>query len=218
MPDNAIQLVVFDLGRVLIKLCDGWAHAAQFAGVTHVPLEVSELDDAARAEWDRLVGLYDSGRIDQATLARQIAKHRGIEPEDVIRLQNCFLQGAYPGAAELIHELCDAGISTAVLSNTAEPHWGQVFDPHDPNYLPMERLTYHFASHLLGLCKPSHEIYEHVERTSRVKPPSIVFFDDLEANVVGAARRGWRAVQIQIDADPIQQMREHLRALGVLKP
>src|SRR5215831_1194830 len=146
--DFQIQLVIFDLGRVLIQLCDGWGHAARIAGVRRVPREVSDLDDASRAEWDRLVGLYDSGRIDQATLAREIAARRGLQPDDVIRLQNSFLRGAYPGAAELIHELADRGIATGCLSNTAEPHWGQVHDPRDPNYLPMDRMTFKFASHL----------------------------------------------------------------------
>lgn len=83
------------------------------------------------------------------------------------------------------------------------------------NYLPLDRLTYRFASHLVGAVKPDDAIYAHVERVTGVAPGSIVFFDDLEANVAAAARRGWRAHQVRVDADPIAQVRLHLRDHGI---
>ena len=89
-------------------------------------------------------------------------------------------------------------------------------NPADPNYLSLERLTHRFASHLVGIRKPDAAIYEHVERSTGVAPSSILFFDDLEANVVAAQRRGWRAHQIRIDDDPVAQARAHLRAARVL--
>ncbi len=37
MSRRQIELVVFDLGRVMIRLCDGWAHACERAGVPYHP-------------------------------------------------------------------------------------------------------------------------------------------------------------------------------------
>jgi FMN phosphatase YigB (HAD superfamily) len=210
-----IKLVVFDLGRVLIRLCDDWQHAARVAGVK-VPREVSKLDDAARAAFDEIVARYDRGVIDMETFAREVATDRGVEPQDIIGLQRCLLQGPYPGASELIDDLLAAGLKTACLSNTTDIHWQQLHDPNDQNFLPLNRLSYRFASHLIGLCKPSDEIYKHVERTTGLAPQSIIFFDDIDANVTAAAKRGWRAIQIQVDSDPIQQIRVHLAKHGVL--
>jgi len=64
--------------------------------------------------------------------------------------------------------------------------------------------------------KPHDPIYEHVERTTGLPPASLLFFDDLQANVDTAIRRGWNARTIRTDADPIAQVREHLRSSGVL--
>jgi FMN phosphatase YigB (HAD superfamily) len=117
---------------------------------------------------------------------------------------------------ELIDELSARGVRTACLSNTGEVHWRQVNDPADPNFLPLDRLTWRFASHLIGIMKPHDGIYEHVERTTGLPPASMLFFDDLEPNIAAARRRGWRAHQIQCDSDPIAQARAILREHGVI--
>jgi HAD superfamily hydrolase (TIGR01509 family) len=209
-------LVVFDLGRVLIRICDGWSHACEVAAVA-VPGGVNELDEATTRRIDDVAARLDTGRIDLDTFARELAPLRGLRPEDVVRIQNIYLRGPYPGAVELIDELKGAGVQTACLSNTSDSHWRMMTNPADPNYLPLERLTYRFASQLIGLRKPDEAIYEHVEQTTGVAPGAIVFFDDLEANVAAATRRGWRAHQVRIDADPIAQVRTHLRDAGVLR-
>jgi HAD superfamily hydrolase (TIGR01509 family) len=91
-----------------------------------------------------------------------------------------------------------------------------VNDPADANFFPLDRLTWRFASHLIGVMKPHEGIYEHVERTTALPPASMLFFDDLEPNVVAARRRGWQSHQIQADSDPIEQARIVLRERGVL--
>ena len=213
-PHNDLPLVIFDLGRVLIRICDGWSHACELAAVA-VPGGVNELDEPTSRRVEELTGKLDTGRIDLDTFARELAPLRGLRPQDVIRIQQIYLRGPYPGAVELLDELHGAGVQTACLSNTSDNHWRMMTNPADPNYLPLERLTHRFASHLIGVRKPHDAIYEHVERVSGKRVDRIVFFDDLEANVAAAARRGWRARQIRIDADPIAQVRSHLRGYGI---
>ena len=91
-----------------------------------------------------------------------------------------------------------------------------MWDRSHSSYFPFDRFTWCFASHLIGVCKPSGAIYEHVERTSGLPPDSILFVDDLETNVAAARKRGWNAEQIRVDSDPIEQARAHLRAHRVL--
>jgi putative hydrolase of the HAD superfamily len=212
---SAISLVIFDLGRVLVRICDGFAHACEVAAVA-VPGGVNELDEATSRRVDDIIARIDTGKIELDTFARELAPLRGVQPADIVRIQNIYLRGPYAGAPELIDDLNAAGVRTACLSNTSDSHWRMMTDPSDPNYLPLERMTHRFASHLIGIRKPDAGIYEHVEQTTGLAPESILFFDDLEANVVAARQRGWRAHQVRTDADPIAQARRHLRDLGLL--
>jgi putative hydrolase of the HAD superfamily len=131
-------------------------------------------------------------------------------------LQQAYLLGAYPGAHELIDDLCRAGVRTACLSNTTHNHWRMMHDPSGPHFLPLARMTHCFASFQIGLRKPDERIYAHVEHVTGVPPAGIVFFDDVEENVLAARQRGWHAHRITPDGDPILQERAHLRRHGVL--
>jgi putative hydrolase of the HAD superfamily len=166
---------------------------------------------------DELLRRYDTGRIDLATFAREIAPFSGMSAHDVIRLQECYLLGPYAGVGELLDELAAAGVRTACLSKTSDRHWRMMLDPAGPNHLPLARLDYRFASHLLGMRKPDEAIYAHVEREARVPGAGIVFFDDVAENVEAARRRGWHGYRIDpTPDDPLPQVRSHLRRLGVI--
>src|SRR4051794_23510976 len=103
MPDE-IQLVLFDLGRVLIQLCDDWKHACRVAGVV-LPECLTEPDEASHARAHAVIERYDTGQIDGVTFAQEIAPLRGLAPEQVMAFHNCFLRGPYPGAVELLDKL-----------------------------------------------------------------------------------------------------------------
>jgi glucose-1-phosphatase len=211
-----VQLVVFDLGRVLIRICDGWRNACEVAGVP-VPAGAGEFDESTKRRVDEIVGRLDSGACDLQTFAGEYGPCCGLAPADVVRIQQVYLRGPYPGAAELLDELTATGVQTACLSNTHDTHWRMMLDTASANYLPLERLTHRFASHLVGMRKPFAAIYEHVERTAHVAPGAILFFDDLEPNVTAARRRGWQGRIIRTDADPIAQVRHHLRDAAILR-
>jgi putative hydrolase of the HAD superfamily len=210
-----IQLIVFDLGRVLLRICDSWQQACEIAGIA-VPGNL-ELDDARKQRAAELVIRYDSGKMSVEEFAREIAPLRGLRPQDVLAIVDCFLRETYPGAVELLQDIRAAGVRTACLSNTSDPHWKQMLDPTHRAHLPMHLLDYAFASHLIGCCKPAAEIYQHVERESRLRGEQIIFFDDLLENVEGARARGWHAYKIEVGPDPIAQARSHLAAHGVLR-
>ena len=209
---HGVELVVFDIGRVLLRICDDWQHACRVAGV-EVPAGAA---NGPPAQVDELIRLYDTGRVDLDTFANQVAALGGFRAADVVRLQSCYLLGAYPGVPELLDDLARAGVRTACLSNTSDHHWRMMQDRSGPNYLPLDRLDYRFASHLVRLRKPDAEIYAHVERETGVTPGGTVFFDDVEENVDAARRRGWRAHRIDpTPDDPLPQVRSYLSRLGL---
>jgi putative hydrolase of the HAD superfamily len=53
-----------------------------------------------------------------------------------------------------------------------------------------------FYSHEMGLAKPSPEIYTQMLSELGTTADRVIFFDDLEANVRGAASVGIRSVQV----------------------
>jgi putative hydrolase of the HAD superfamily len=209
---SEIRLIVFDLGRVLVRICDGWQHACDMAGLPHrmPPREKLFTGPLHEALCD-----METGRMDTAEFCRRAARYLGIAPADIQKILDIYLIEAYPGAGELLDELNETGLVTACLSNTNHEHWLQMFDPSDRAALPMHRIRHHFASHLLGLRKPDEAIYAHVERQTGFVPAQIVFFDDMLENVQGAQRRGWKAHQIARERDPIGQIRSHLSAYSV---
>lgn len=206
--------VVFDLGRVLIRICDGWRHACERAGIA---APTGALDSTADAALMEFVKLNEVGRLSHDDFCLGVAPILGLTAADVSRLSDEYLLGPYPGVTELLDDLNAAGVVTACLSNTNANHWRMMTDPASPNCLPLARLDYRFASQLMGLRKPDDAIYAEVERVTGFSGEQITFFDDLPQNVTTAKARGWDAVQIAIDDDPVAQVRKHLENAGILE-
>jgi FMN phosphatase YigB (HAD superfamily) len=208
-----VQLVCFDLGGVLMRLCEGWNHACTVAGV---PQPTRKLDGALRTKIAEVIARSDLGELDLPAFADEAGPLLGVGPEDVVAVSNVYLRGAYPGAAELLNDLADLRIATACLSNTNESHWRMMNDAEHAAALPLEKLSHRFASHLIGARKPDPAIYEHVERVTGVSAGAIAFFDDLPVNIEAARRRGWRAFQVDPAGDPVAQAKAHLSDMAVL--
>jgi HAD superfamily hydrolase (TIGR01509 family) len=206
------KLIVFDLGRVMIRLCAGWADACHRADVPVPP----NIDDASTREAIRKIGyLHEVGRLSDDDFATQTATIVGLTPTQVSAISHQWLDGPYPGWHELLNRLHALGLRTACLSNTNATHWRLMTTPGGRHHLPLDRLHYRIASHLAGAYKPEPAIYEALERESRVPPAAIVFFDDLEANCLGARARGWHAHVITHPGDPVTQITTHLRGHGL---
>lgn len=222
MP-TSIRLVCFDLGGVLVRICQSWAEAYRAAG-----LDVREepTHPSIRARRLELASLHGIGRISLDEWAKGASEAmRGVySAEELKRAHDAFTLEQHPGAIELVDELHAAGAATACLSNTNHTHWRRLIHCDGdrtlegaPRYPAVVRLQRHFASHLLGLAKPDDAIYARFEELTGAPPSSILFFDDLEENVAAARQRGWNAEQVTAShLDAVAQMRRHLQRLGVL--
>ena len=210
---SQIRLVCFDLGRVLIRICDGWREACGVAGVEAPAAELS------REQWAGLLKLINRIEVGEGGIddfCAQAARCLGIESDVVARVWRHWTLGPYPGAVELLAELRGRGVKTACLSNTNVRHWEVLNDPADPQYPVLAGLDFRFASHVIRRRKPDEGAYEHVERETGVAGGGILFFDDLPENIEGANRLGWRARLVERCENPVPLIREALRREGLL--
>jgi putative hydrolase of the HAD superfamily len=211
---SPVRLVVFDLGRVLVRICRDWQHACECAGIASFKRDLSDADASGLKAIARR---HDVGELGIRDFAQHASPLMGLSPEQVLAMSEAFIFGPYPGAADLLGELNEVGIATACLSNTNEHHWQLLFERGHRAWLPMDRFTHHFASHLVGARKPDTAIYECVERTSGLRAGAILFFDDVSENVEAARRRGWIGEVIDPAPDePIGQIRSALRRRRVM--
>lgn len=92
-----------------------------------------------------------------------------------------------PGMIELIREMRDENQDVYVLSNTCRMHIEVL---HEQNPAEMQLFTSLITSYDLGMRKPDPAIYIETARRLGVEPEQIVFFDDLEENVLAARKAG----------------------------
>jgi FMN phosphatase YigB (HAD superfamily) len=214
---SPIQLVCFDLGRVLVRICDTWNQACD---VAKVPQPAVEPPPLARRTLLELVSKIEVGEGGDGAIdhfCRELSPHVGLTCEQVATVWRSWTLGLYAGAAELVRDLRAAGVTTACLSNTNVLHWRIMNDPADPQYPVLSALHHRFASHLIGARKPDERAYEHVERQTRTPGGAILFFDDVEENIEAARRRGWRGHVVPRCENPIPAIRDVLQRAGILK-
>jgi len=199
-PANGIELVVFDIGGVMIRLAPP------------PPMLKPRWRDALL----EIVSVHEVGQMPDEQFVAAVAEVTGFPEQDVLVMAHAWIVEPYPGIEDLVDELSNTPVRTACLSNTNNLHWPRMHDPGHITSLPLPRLDHRFASHLVGMRKPNEDIYRHVEQQTGVTPERIVFFDDNADNIQAARACGWQAVQIDPQGDPPGQARGWLAGHGVL--
>ena len=211
-----IQLLLFDLGGVLVRICHGWKKVCEYHGLTPPAI----LDDPQGAAALADIGVrFETGQSTEDDFVNDSAKLTGFTRDQVRNALHHWVIEPYAGAHELVDRVTKIpGLITACLSNTNATHWEmmQGLNGHTRAAVPLHKLTHRFASHLIGAMKPDPAIYEHVERTLRIDPASILFFDDHPPNVLAARSRGWQVEQIDPTGNSPSQVVEHLQKRGLL--
>ncbi len=211
------DLVVFDVGGVLIRLAPSWEDAHRRAGLDGEPLSDDEWDP----RWIPIDHELETGAIDHEEFCRRIAAVSGgvYSADDIDRVSEAWLIEQHLGIEDVFDSLETASVETAVLSNTAPPHWARLLNSNaaaEPEFPAVLRARHHFASYLIGAIKPCAAAYEAVVVGTGHPAGRILFFDDREANVDGARAVGWAAELIDRTGDPAAQMLACLRQRGVV--
>ena len=206
---DRVRLVCFDLGGVIIRICQTWEERCAAAGLdVRNPERWDEIEHIR----DELMVQYQTGRIEGSHFAQQLSEAlRGLySPTEIMSIHDAWLIDEYKGVDAIVDRLHRASLDTAALTNTTPEHWVRM-----PQFPTVGRLHHRLASHELGLHKPDPAIYFRLERQLGYKGREILFFDDAEENVQAARAVGWRAERIDPAGDTARQMTEALAEHGV---
>jgi len=203
-PSAKIEVVLFDLGGVLVEL-------------TGVSTMLGWLGNRMTAEelWSHwltspTVRDFERGRIAADLFAQQIIREMSlhVEQEEFLTTFTSWIAGLYPGALELVNSL-PTGLTRATLANTSVLHWPRLM-----NNLALEHhFHHHYPSHLTGRIKPDKEAFQHVLDTLGCRPGAVLFLDDNKLNVETATTLGIHAACVK---GPVEA-RQALAEAGILK-
>lgn len=180
------RIPLFDLGNVVVKV-----DFAPFLAWLAERSPGTDPEAIRRLPRSSLWYDFEFGAISRADFARRLRGlyHAEFTQAELEERFCAIFPGPVEGIEELLRELAGRGPIYA-LSNTNEVHLEWLY-----RELPslMGSFTKVFASHELGARKPYPGIYRGVASELGVPPASLLFFDDVEANVLGARRAGLEA-------------------------
>jgi glucose-1-phosphatase len=186
---------IFDLGNVIIDID---YHRSLNLIKTLVPQYFhSRVDAFYSTDFHKA---YEKGLIDSPAFRDEVRSYfeQNWDDSKVDELWNSLL-GKIPGERlDLVSKL-KQNYQVGVLSNTNEIHIEAVNKMLKSDF-GVERFDtlfdWVFYSHEMGMAKPSPEIYLQMLAELGAAAERVVFFDDLEANVKGAASVGIQAVHV----------------------
>lgn len=211
MAPVRFDVVVFDLGGVLVQIAHDWRTAHTLAGFDPHPV----LDDA---DFERAFvefgSAYQLGVLSTADFTqRQAEASRGAyTPAQIERILEVWSGLEYPDIHTVIDVIEAAGVATAALSNTNPAHWARLDGTAE--YPTVARLQHRHASHLLGLMKPDPRTFAAFSARTGFDGARTLYFDDSTTNVEAARAAGWSAAGVDPRQPTAPQLLAHLRSHG----
>jgi glucose-1-phosphatase len=187
---RSVEAIVFDLGGVLVdvdmqRALVGWAGAA---GVPAASL-------AARfAGRDEAYCAHERGELDDSGYFAYLRAKLGlaIGDDELLAGWNAIIGEPLAGVEPLVRRLASE-FPLYVFSNTNPAHVAHFSPRH-------RRLLAHFRKVItsceIGARKPEPEAFLRLAQIIGSKPEQLMFFDDLEENVLGARRAGLSAFKV----------------------
>jgi putative hydrolase of the HAD superfamily len=170
--------LIFDMGGVLSLAPD---IAPAMAETMRVPLE--PLRGFTRAHIDALT----TGAESTAEFWRALNGHFGTDQQEDL-LVTLFRPVIDAKVEQLIRDLKAAGRRVVCGTNTFEGHYGA--HVRNGDYGVFDAV---YASHLMGVAKPSAKFFEYILVREGWQPEDTFFIDDARENVDAAARLGIRS-------------------------
>lgn len=187
MPD--VRALLFDLGGVLMRIDFGrvFAHWQEISA-----LSLPELH--AAFEFDEQYDRHERGEISGAEYFAHVRDRLQLQ-DDLAHIEagwNAIFVGTFHETAAMVRS-ASAHLPCAVFSNTNATHEAVWSRAYADVLAPFQRI---FVSSSMGMRKPERAAFEHVAGELGVPIGSILFFDDLGANVDGARAAGMQAVHV----------------------
>ncbi len=176
--------LIVDLGGVLLRI--EYARFVEKLGLNHLMNE----DDLLHLLTPD-AQLYETGKLSTKIFFQRVSKRMNLE-YDESRLRAAWLAilaGEVSGMSDVISQL-SRQTQLFLLSNTNELHFTYARE-HFPILTFFEQ---YYLSYQIGVMKPAAGAYRHVIQKLGAHPRDLLFFDDLEKNVLGAQQAGLRSV------------------------
>jgi glucose-1-phosphatase len=198
-----VEVLLFDLGGVLVD----------FTGVRDIAplLPIAESESEIRERWSacKHTEAFCLGRSSRQEFGERFVRDWGLAlaPAEFLREFRSWSRRLLPGAEDLLAALRPR-FRLAALSNSNELHWERnELDLGIPGLFEVA-----ISSHEVGLCKPDPAFYRVALDRLGVAPDRVVFFDDVDENVIAASKIGMRAFRVE----GVEALRERLVAERIL--
>lgn len=189
------RVAIFDLGMVLSTPTGLYEGLAPLLGATPAAVQ--------KGFWGPHRHSYDEGISDRAywEIALPLIEGNTVTDLDAILAQLVTTdtggwQKIREGAQAILEDLHATGTRVFVLSNAPKS-----FAETSPTFDWAHLVEGYFFSGLMGVAKPSPEIYARVEESLGLPGDALWFVDDKVENVTTASHRGWHAHLWVDDAD-----------------
>jgi putative hydrolase of the HAD superfamily len=184
----SVELLLFDLGGVLVDF-SGPRELGKFLRAPLTPDEILR-------RWIECphTEAFERGRISSKEWVERFVKAWDVtlSPDEFLKVFRMMTRRVLPGARALLDQL-RSRYRLAVLSNSNALHWDR--NTHELKLI--ELFEFAISSHQVGLCKPDPAIFALALERAQLPPQSVMFFDDLPANVAAAASAGIHARQVR---------------------
>lgn len=196
----AVEVVLFDLGGVLIEL-GGMGDMAVFSN------EQSEEDIWRRWLSCPWVRRFERGQCEADEFAAGMVEswEMPVSPGAFLEAFVAWPKGMLPGSHEVVRDAA-AHARVACLSNTNSLH----VDRQWAEFGIYELFDGIFLSNEMGMVKPDREAFDHVVDRLGIRPNQILFLDDNQINVDGARAAGLLAEKAVGPEQAEQAIRAHL--------
>ena len=191
MTDHSIELIIFDVGRVLIDFNFDRvvANLRKYCSLTD--RQVRRYFETTPL-WDR----FEKGQVVPELFFKQLTqdlKLKGLTFQKFVPVWNNIFTEKHD-TIDVLRRL-RGRYRVATLSNVNVMHWEHIRGQHDF----MHWFDFPMASYAVGYRKPDPEIFRVLLRQANVPPQKALFFDDVESHVQAARSIGIRAYRF-VDA------------------
>ncbi|PYT54611.1 MAG: hypothetical protein DMG43_05640 [Acidobacteria bacterium] len=203
MPANRIRAIIFDIGRVLIRVDISRATSGLASGLSLTPEEVwSAIEKDPR--WPD----WQEGRISPRDWHLHVTKRLGasLTFEQFTEVWNRSLD-PNPIQSESFLEKLSKKYRLALLSNTDSIHMTEE-EARFPFFRFFPIRIYSFR---VGASKPDPVIYREALKACKVRADEAVYIDDITAYAEAAQRLGMTGIVFRSP----QQLQSDLRAVGI---
>lgn len=208
MASNGIRNIIFDIGRVLVRLNAASTKVGLAKGLS---LSADEL--WAAIEKDPRWQDWQEGRMSPHDWYVNLTRRLGVSMDfaEFREVWNSALDPE-PIQPNSLFEGLEKEYGLGLLSNTDPLHVAKLETVYEfMRYFPPSTRTYSCS---VGASKPDPVIFQAALKACRAKAEETVYIDDIEAYVEAAQRLGMRGIQFRSG----EQLRQDFAAMGIVSP